>query len=390
MPRRVIIIILDSVGIGELPDASLYGDAGSNTLLNIKAVRRDMELPYMNRLGLSCIDGASALGNVKNPVGAFGKLAEASEGKDTTVGHWEIAGIHVKAALPTYPDGFPHDLIAEFEQHIGRKSIGNIVGSGTAIIEELGDEHASTGYPIVYTSADSVFQIAMHEDVIPLNEQYCISQVARNMLKAPHNVSRVITRPFIGKSGCYKRTSNRKDFSLEPIGTTMLDCIKAAGMPVSAVGKIDDIFAGRGITQAVHTVSNMDGVDKTLEYMKRIETGLIFTNLVDFDMVYGHRKDVDGYAEALMAFDRRVPEIISFMRDEDVLFITADHGCDPTTPGTDHTREYIPLLVCGKPIRPGVNLHIRNTFADIAATVLDYLNVSGDIHGKSFLQEVVK
>ena len=390
MARRVIIIVLDSVGIGELPDSALYGDAGCNTLLNIKARRPDMELPHMNSLGLSGIDGASALGSVQSPIGSFGKLAEVSIGKDTTIGHWEIAGVHVKKALPTYPNGFPHDLIAEFEQRIGRKSIGNIIGSGTVIIDEMGDEHVASGSPIVYTSADSVFQIAMHEDIIPIGEQYRISQIARDLLKAPHNVSRVITRPFVGKSGSYKRTSNRKDFSLEPIGITMLDCVKASGLPVAAVGKIEDIFAGKGITHAVHTVNNMDGVDKTIDYMNSINNGLIFTNLVDFDMVFGHRNDTDGYAEALKAFDCRVPEIIRQMSDKDILFITADHGCDPTMPGTDHTREYVPLLVYGKPVRQGVNLHIRDSFSDIAATVLDYLNISGDINGKSFLKEIIK
>jgi phosphopentomutase len=380
---------LDSVGIGELPDAADYGDVGSNTLLNIKARRPDMELPNMNRLGLCSINGASALGAVKDPVGAFCKLAEVSKGKDTTIGHWEIAGIQLMEALPTYPNGFPDEIIAEFETRIGRKSIGNVVGSGTAIIEEMGDEHVSTGYPIVYTSADSVFQIAMHEDVIPLEVQYRISRIARDMLKAPHNVSRVITRPFTGKSGAYKRTASRRDFSLDPMGTTMLDCIKSAGLTVAAVGKIEDIFAGRGITQAVHIVNNMDGVDKTLEYIESVKDGLIFTNLVDFDMLYGHRNDVDGYAEALMAFDGRLPEILNTMGDGDVLFITADHGCDPTTPSTDHSREYIPLLIYGKHIRPGVNLGIRDSFSDIAATALEYLDVNGDIKGISFLKEVI-
>jgi len=389
MARRVIVIVLDSVGIGELPDAALYGDAGSNTLLNIKKQRNDMELTHMNRLGLSSIDGASALGDENEPIGAFGKLAEHSKGKDTTVGHWEIAGIHVNEALPLYPNGFPADLIAQFEDLIGRKTIGNTVGSGTAIIERMGDEHVATGYPIIYTSADSVFQIAMHEEIIPIKEQYVISKLARDMLIAPHNVSRVITRPFIGTSGSYKRTTNRKDFSLEPIGPTMLDHIKAFGLTVAAVGKIEDIFAGKGVTQVMHTKNNMDGVDKTLQYMDSVKDGLIFTNLVDFDMLYGHRNDVDGYAKALMEFDSRVPDIINRMNDEDMLILTADHGCDPTTPGTDHTREYVPLLVYGVLIRQGVNLNTRESFSDIAATILDYLGVDGKIQGKSFLQEVL-
>jgi len=389
MARRVIVVVLDSVGIGELPDAALYGDVGSNTLLNIKKQQKDMVLTHMNRLGLSSIDGASALGDENEPIGAFGKLAEHSKGKDTTVGHWEIAGIHVNEALPLYPNGFPADLIAQFEELIGRKTIGNTVGSGTAIIERMGDEHVATGYPIIYTSADSVFQIAMHEEIIPIKEQYVISQIARDMLIAPHNVSRVITRPFIGTSGSYKRTTNRKDFSLEPIGPTMLDHIKAFGLTVAAVGKIEDIFAGKGVTQVVHTKNNMDGVDKTLLYMDSVKNGLIFTNLVDFDMLYGHRNDTDGYAKALMEFDNRIPDIINRMNDEDMLILTADHGCDPTTPGTDHTREYVPLLVYGALIRQGVNLNTRETFSDIAATVLDYLGVNGNIQGKSFLKEVL-
>ena len=388
MARRVIVIVLDSVGIGELPDAELYGDIGSNTLLNIKKRQTDMKLIHMNRLGLSSIDGASALGDVKDPIGSYGKLAEHSKGKDTTVGHWEIAGIHVNEALPLYPNGFPSDLIAQFEDLIGRKTMGNTVGSGTAIIEQMGDEHVATGYPIIYTSADSVFQIAMHEEIIPIEEQYEISQIARDILKAPHNVSRVITRPFIGTSGSYKRTTNRKDFSLEPIGPTMLDHIKSSGLTVAAVGKIEDIFAGKGVTQVVHTKNNMDGVDKTLQYMDSVKNGLIFTNLVDFDMLYGHRNDVDGYAKALMEFDSRVPDIINRMNEEDMLIITADHGCDPTTPGTDHTREYVPLLVYGALVCQGVNLNTRETFSDIAATVLDYLGVNGNIQGKSFLKEI--
>ena len=388
--RRVIIIVLDSAGIGELPDAADYGDAGSNTLIHIKERQPGMDLKNLNRLGLSGIDGASALGYIQDPAGAFGKLAEASKGKDTTTGHWEIAGILLKDALPTYPSGFPADLITAFEKRIERKTLGNIVASGTAIIAQMGDEHVATGFPIVYTSADSVFQIAMHEGIIPLEEQYRISRIARDLLTPPHNVSRVITRPFIGAKGQYTRTSNRRDFSLDPMGVTMLDCIKAAVLPVAAVGKIQDIFAGRGITQAVHITDNMDGVDKTLDYMRSVDNGLIFTNLVDFDMLYGHRNDVAGYAGALTAFDRRLPEVTGLMRDGDLLFITADHGCDPTFPGTDHTREYIPLTISGDSVRPGVNLHIRDTFADIAATVLDYLNVCGDIHGKSFLEEITR
>jgi phosphopentomutase len=384
--KRCIIIVLDSVGIGELPDAGAYGDEGSNTLLNIKKAVPAMRLPNMNRIGLSNIDGAALLADeqIRFPTGAFGKLAEASKGKDTTTGHWEIGGILIDNAMPLYPNGFPKELLDEFENKIGRKSLGNEVASGTEIIARLGDEHRRTGSVIVYTSADSVFQIAMHEDRIPIDEQYQICLTAREMLTGPHGVSRVIARPFTGKSGQYERTANRRDFSLDPIGLTMLDCLKEAGLTVAAVGKIEDIFAGRGITQSIHIHGNMDGVDKTIEYMDTVENGLIFTNLVDFDMVYGHRNDAPGYAQALMDFDARLPEITAKLRPEDVLFITADHGCDPTTPSTDHSREYIPLLAYGRPVQPGVNLHTRETFSDIAATTLDFLQVKGQIKGTSF------
>ena len=390
--KRIILIVLDSVGIGELPDAAAYGDAGSNTLLNIKKQYPALQLPHLTAMGLAGIDGAAALADhhIANPIGSFGKLAEASKGKDTTTGHWEIAGLLIDRAFPVYPHGFPQEIIKAFETKTGHKVIGNCPASGTAIIQVLGDEHVATGNLIVYTSADSVFQIAAHEDVIPIEEQYRICQIARDLLTGEHNVSRVITRPFIGQNGQYERTRNRKDFSLEPIGPTMLDAVKASGLPVAAVGKIEDIFAGCGITEAVHTQNNMDGVDQTLAYMRSIPNGLILTNLVDFDMLYGHRNDVEGYAKALMDFDRRLPEIVNAMGDEDILMITADHGCDPTTESTDHSREYIPLLIYGKPVRPGINLHIRNSFADIGATVLDYFHITRSIHGESFLREVLQ
>lgn len=389
---RTILIVLDSAGIGELPDAGEYGDKGSNTLLNIKKAVPDMDLKNMIKLGLSNIDGAAALSGVKvqNPTGAFGKLAELSKGKDTTIGHWEIAGVVVEKPLPTYPDGFPPELVAEFERKAGRKVIGNYPASGTEIIAKLGDEHVKTGSIILYTSADSVFQVAAHEDAVPVGELYEICQTARDMLVGGHGVSRVIARPFTGTSGNYKRTANRKDFSLEPPGKTMLDYIKDAGQEVAAVGKIEDIFAGRGMTRAVHTKGNMDGVDKTLEYMKTVDKGLIFTNLVDFDMLYGHRNDYAGYANALVEFDDRLPEIMSAMKENDLLILTADHGCDPTTASTDHSREYIPLIAYGKNVKAGVNLGVRKSFGDIAATVMEYQGVSGKIRGTSFLKEILQ
>lgn len=390
--KRAIIIVLDSVGIGELPDASDYGDIGSNTLINIKKAVPSMALYNLVALGLSHINGASDLRGkqMPRPQGAYGKLAERSKGKDTITGHWEIAGIWLDRPFPTFPDGFPEAVIAEFESRIGRKTIGNYAASGTEIINELGEEHVVTGKPIVYTSADSVFQIAMHEGIIPIEEQYEISQIARDMLVPPFNVSRVITRPFIGETGSFTRTSNRRDFAIVPPGDTMLDLIKAAGLTVAAVGKIEDIFCGRGITQTIHTVDNNDGIDKTIDYMRSVKDGLIFTNLVDFDMIYGHRNNAEGYARALGQFDKRLPEILSVLRKDDLLFITADHGCDPTTPSTDHSREYIPLVVTGGCVRPDVNLGILDTFADIGATVLDWLGVKSAINGKSFLNEIIE
>ncbi|MBE6012341.1 phosphopentomutase [Anaeropeptidivorans aminofermentans] len=384
--KRVILVVIDSVGIGELPDAKNYGDEGSNTLLNIKRERPDMELKNMLSIGLSHIEGGKGLATGEyTPEGAFGRLAESSKGKDTTTGHWEIAGIIIDNPFPTYPKGFPKEVIDEFEKLTGRKVIANCPASGTEIIERLGKEHMETGALIVYTSADSVFQIAAHEEIVPIEELYDICQKARDMLTGPHAVSRVIARPFLGSPGSFKRTSNRKDFSIEPIKDTMLDYIKASGLQVAAVGKIEDIFSGKGITQAVHTTSNMDGVDKTLDYMDTVENGLIFTNLVDFDMLYGHRNDVDGYAEALIAFDNRLPEIKAKLRPDDILMITADHGCDPTTESTDHSREYIPLLIYGDKVKAGTNIGTRKTFSDIGKTILDYLSVEGKLDGESFL-----
>jgi phosphopentomutase len=388
MSRRVILVVLDSVGIGEMPDAKNYNDEGSNTLGNISSALGGLRLHNMEELGLGNIDGIKGIVKSENPKGAFGKCSELSIGKDTVTGHWEIAGVVLSKPLHTYPNGFPQQLITEFENKIGRKTLGNIVASGTEIIKELGDEHVKTGYPIIYTSADSVFQIAAHEDVISIEELYKMCKIAREMLVGDIAVGRIIARPFTGESGSYSRTSNRKDFALDPFNKTMLDYIKEDGNNVMAVGKIEDIYNGKGITDAVHIKNNMDGVDKTLEYMKNEKTGLIFTNLVDFDMHFGHRNDFQGYARALVDFDNRLPEILELMKEEDILILTADHGCDPTTPSTDHSREYIPLVVYGNKVKAGANVGIRNSFSDIGKTILDLLKVHNELVGESFAKDI--
>ena len=390
MENKVILIVLDSVGIGELPDANDYMDAGSDTIGNTSKAVGGLRLPNMERLGLGNIDGIKGIVKAENPEGAFGKCDELSKGKDTITGHWEITGVIVEKPLNTYPNGFPAEIIEEFEKAIGTKILGNIVSSGTEIIEQLGDEHVKTGYPIVYTSADSVFQIAAHEEVIPLDRLYEMCRIAREMLVGDIAVGRIIARPFIGKSGAYTRTSNRHDYALDPLNKTALDYIKEAGSNVMAVGKIEDIFNKHGITEALHTKNNMDGVDKTLEFMKNGKSGLIFTNLVDFDMVYGHRNDYQGYAKALVDFDNRLPEIIDAMNENDVLIITADHGCDPTTPSTDHSREYIPVLVYGKKVAKNVNIGVRKGFCDIGKTVLDILKIENNLVGESFAKDILK
>jgi len=389
MARRVIIIVLDSVGIGEMPDAAEYGDLGSNTLGNTARVAGGLHMPNLGRLGLGNLTEVAGVPPVAKPDGAFGRMHEASAGKDTSVGHWEIAGIISSQPLPTYPHGFPKEIIEEFEQRIGRPSLANYPASGTVIIEELGQEHMRTGYPIVYTSADSVFQIAAHEDVIPVDELYRMCRIAREILTGEHAVARVIARPFVGEPGHFVRTDRRHDFSLEPPYPTLLDQLQEAGQPVWAVGKIFDIFAGRGTTESVHIHDNMDGVDKTLTFMRRADEGLIFTNLVDFDMLYGHRNNPRGYADALEAADRRVPELLDALREDDVLFFTADHGNDPTTPSTDHSREYVPLLATGPKVRRGVNLGTRETFADLGQTVADLLGAAPLKAGTSFAGEIL-
>ncbi|KYH31637.1 phosphopentomutase [Neomoorella mulderi] len=385
---RVILIVLDSVGVGALPDAAKYGDEGSNTLGNIAAAV-DLHLPNMARLGLGNILPLKGIAPVAAPAAAYGKMASRTAGKDTTSGHWELAGLILERPFPLYPSGFPPEIIEPFEKAIGRKVLGNKPASGTVIIEELGAEHMRTGYPIVYTSADSVFQIAAHEDVIPVQELYRYCKIARQLLRGEHAVGRVIARPFVGEPGHFIRTDRRQDFSLEPPRPTLLDAVMNAGLQVMAVGKIKDIFAGRGISRWIHTHDNMDGVDQTRNFIRESNRGLIFTNLVDFDMRYGHRNDVAGYAAALEAFDRRLPELLEALNEKDVLVLTADHGCDPTTPSTDHSREYVPLLVYGNRIQP-VDLGVRSTFADLGATVAELLGVPYDLAGESFASMLMK
>ncbi len=388
--KRVIIVVLDSVGIGEQPDSSAYGDSGSNTLGHISARVKGFTLPNMEKLGLGCIDGSVGFAAAKDPIGCYGKMTERSAGKDTTTGHWEIAGITLDHPFPLYPEGFPQDIVERFETVIGTKTLGNYPASGTEIIKILGQQHVKTGYPIIYTSADSVLQIAAHEEVINIDRLYEICTIARNILTGEHAVGRVIARPFTGSEGSFVRTNRRRDFSLKPIRKTILDYVKDKGMEVKAVGKIEDIFAGQGITEAVHTNGNMDGVDKTLDFIHQTFDGIIFTNLVDFDMKYGHRNDIQGYADALSEFDGRIPELLDALKQQDMLIITADHGCDPTTPSTDHSREYVPLLVYGKTLRRGVNLHIRASFSDIAQTIAEALGIEADFSAKSFVKDVLR
>lgn len=384
--KRLFLIVLDSVGIGELPDAANYGDVGSNTLKSASKSSSFNGMPNMRRLGYFNIDGVDIGERCSHPAGAYARLMEASKGKDTTIGHWEIAGIISPSPLPTYPDGFPDDVINRFEAASGRKVLCNKPYSGTEVIKDYGEEHMKTGDLIVYTSADSVFQIAAHEDVVPVEKLYEYCKIARKLLTGEHGVGRVIARPFVGSPGNFTRTTNRHDFSIEPPKKTILDVLNAKGFDVLSVGKIVDIFTGRGITEFVRTTGNADGIDKTLEYMDEDFCGLCFTNLVDFDMLYGHRNNVDGYAAALSYFDDRLPEILDKMRDDDLLMITADHGCDPGTASTDHSREYIPLVMYGKNIKADINYHTRETFADIGATVLSYFGISDtDISGTSIL-----
>ena len=387
MSKRVFIIVLDSCGCGEMPDSYLWHDAGRNTL---GAIRKDehFDCPNLVNLGLFNIEGVG--GGVSDPKGSFARLKETSMGKDTTIGHWEIAGIISPKPLPTYPNGFPEDVIEEFEKRTGRKVLCNKPYSGTEVIKDYGEEHIKTGALIVYTSADSVFQIAAHEDVVPVPELYRYCQIARDMLQGEHCVGRVIARPFTGEWP-FTRTSNRHDYSLIPPHTTMLDVLKKHNLATISVGKIYDIFAGKSVSESNRTTSNANGMEVTLDIQKRDFEGLCFVNLVDFDMKYGHRNDIVGYASAMTEFDRYLGEFLKNMRADDMLIITADHGCDPSTPSTDHSREYVPMIVCGDGIKAGVDLGTRSTFADISATVLDYLGVNKeDTAGESFLSKVEK
>lgn len=375
MVKRVILIVLDSVGIGSLPDAHMYGDDGSHTLGHIFQKKPELHIPHLRKLGLANINNSSLGPLESHPTASFGRAAEKSAGKDTTTGHWEIAGSVLERPFPTYHEGFPQSFISAFEQKIGTKTLGNYAASGTEIIQTLGDEHVKTGFPIVYTSADSVFQIAIHEDVLDIERQYEINRIAREMLTGDMAVGRVIARPFTGTSGNYTRTSNRKDFALQP-PDNVLTAIQEQHGEVLGVGKIYDIFAGKGISRSFKTKNNGEGTESTLDLIKSGEGSLIFTNLVDFDMMYGHRRDVDGYARCLEDFDVALPNILSSLREDDILIITADHGNDPTWTGTDHTREYIPVLCYGQTIKPGVDFGTRACFADIAVTVADALGVT--------------
>ena len=386
--KRVFLIVLDSCGIGQMPDGADFGDVGVNTLRSC-AASPEFHIPNLLKAGLGNIDGAEGLTPQAAPTGAVCRLREASMGKDTTIGHWEIAGIVSDKPLPTYPNGFPEEVLEPFRRATGRGVLANAPWSGTAVIEEYGAEHLRTGDLIVYTSADSVFQIAAHEDLVPPEQLYEYCRAARNILKGKHGVGRVIARPFVGTPGHFTRTANRHDFSLEPPGQTLLDAVKAAGLDSIAVGKINDIFAGRGTTEYMYNKSNDDGMEHTLRCAERDFHGLCFVNLVDFDMLYGHRRDVDGYARALSRFDEWLPGFLEALGEEDVVFITADHGCDPAyTATTDHTREYVPLVILGKRVRP-VNLGTRSSFADIAATVAELLGVPFDTPGRSFAGEIL-
>ncbi len=386
--KRVFLFVLDSCGAGEMPDAAKFGDYNVNTLRSC-ATSKLLSIPNMRAAGLGNIPGLDFLGPVEHPTGAYGKLSESSMGKDTTIGHWEIAGIVSPQPLPTYPNGFPEEVLKPFREQTGRGVLANAPWSGTAVINEYGDEHVKTGDLIVYTSADSVFQIAAHEGVVPLEELYQDCRIARSILRGKHGVGRVIARPFVGESGHYTRTSNRHDFSLEPPRKTMLDAFKDAGLASIAVGKIYDIFAGEGTTEHVYTKGNTDGMAKTMAYAEKDFHGLCFVNLVDFDMLYGHRRNIDGYAAALTEFDGWLAEFMKKMGPEDLVMITADHGCDPAyLATTDHTREYIPLLVLGSQVKP-VSLGTRACFANIAATICDIFGLPLETEGKSFKEEIL-
>lgn len=387
--RRIFLIVLDSYGIGALPDATDFGDEGSNTLKTITASKA-YDTPNMKKLGLFNIDGVDWMKKEESPAGAYGRMKERSRGKDTTIGHWEIAGVVSPKPLPVYPNGFPEEILEKFREATGREVLCNLPYSGTDVIRDYGEEHMKTGALIVYTSADSVFQIAAHEEIVPVEELYRYCEIAREILCGEHGVGRVIARPFIGEAPNFQRTANRHDFSLLPPRDTMLDAILEAGYDTYGIGKIYDIFAGKGIAHTQRIQNNVDGMEKTLEMQEKDFKGLCFVNLVDFDMMYGHRNDIEGYANAATVFDRQLKTFLERMRPEDILMITADHGCDPGFRGTDHSREHTPLLICGEDIKENVNLGTRETFADIAATVLDLLHVENNTDGTSMKELIIK
>jgi phosphopentomutase len=386
---RITWIVLDSVGIGEMPDAEAYGDTGSDTLGNMARVLAErgkpLQLPNLCRLGLASIRPLTGLTPNPAPIGSYGKAALASPGKDTTTGHWEMAGIHLEKPFPLFPHGFPPEVMDEFERRIGRDTLGNKAASGTEIIKELGEQHVRTGSPIVYTSADSVFQVAAHEEVIPLFELYKICETAREILRGRYEVGRVIARPFVGEPGHFTRTPNRHDYAVPPPKGMLLDKLAEGGVEVFAIGKIFDIYLGRGIRETESTKSNADGMAKILSALESLDAGLLFANLVDFDMLYGHRNDVEGYGRALQEVDAWLPSLEAKLRDGDLLILTADHGCDPTTPSTDHSREYVPVLTYGKHARPGVNLGTRATLSDLGQTVAENFGTR-IAKGESFLR----
>ncbi len=388
VPNRVILIVFDSVGCGELPDARDYGDTGSDTLGNI-ARRIPLSVTNLRRLGLARIASVNRLPTEPDPIGAFGRMAEASPGKDSVTGHWELTGLVLERPFPVFPKGFPREVMDQFERRIGRGTLANKAASGTAIIEELGAEHIDTGKPIVYTSADSVFQIAAHEDVVPVPELYRWCEIAYELAGIGLGVGRVIARPFIGSPGAFRRTANRRDFALTPPSSTLLDRLKAAGFPVVAIGKVEDLFAGRGITASTHTTSDDHGVDEVLRAMTTTDHGLIFANLVDFDTQFGHRNDVAGYAANLERVDARLGEVMSALAPRDVLVVTADHGNDPTTASTDHAREYVPVFLMGEAVRHGIDLGTRATFADLGQTIAELFGVGPLDHGTSFLGAIL-
>jgi phosphopentomutase len=386
LPDRVILIVLDSVGVGELPDAAVYGDEGSNTVGNVARVV-PLRVPALRSLGFDRIVDIGAR-RVAEPLGAYGRMAERSPGKDSVTGHWELAGLVLDRPFPTFPDGYPPEVIAEFERRIGRGTLANTAASGTTIIEQLGDEHVKTGKPIVYTSADSVFQIAAHEDVVPIEELYGWCEIAYDIVGKGMGVGRVIARPFEGRSGGYRRTSNRRDYALTPFAPTLLDLLKDQDLPVVAIGKVEDLFAGRGITEAVHTASDDEGMDEIAVAMEKTDCGLIFANLVDFDTQFGHRNLAHEYAGNLERFDLRLVHLLPYLCENDLLIVTADHGNDPTTPSTDHSREYVPLMVTGPRVKRGVDLGTRDTFADLGQTIADLFGVTLP-NGTSFLADIL-